>query len=225
MGRVSNVTFKLPDRSATPAYPSARKPMAKIRIESDDGHGLELPTPVRVARQLSEEDLGEFASPDLVVQAIREQENATCFALLVDMLSRRDHSTQEAREKLTRYGFRHDCIDDSIRRAESSRYLDDSRFASYFIEERKRRGWGRIRIEQELKRRGIDTSTIDGYPDAFFDACDDARRAREILAKKRIPDNRPYEKLVRFLMGRGFSYTLASDVVKERIASVGDDDL
>ena len=46
---------------------------------------------------------------------------------------------------------------------------------------------------------------------------DDLARASALLTKRRIPETRGFEKLVRFLMGKGFSYHIAADAVKARL--------
>ncbi len=97
------------------------------------------------------------------------------------------------------------------------RVLDENRFCSYFIEERKRRGWGQRKIETELKRRHVVLDDIPGYPEDFFAVEDDLARASALLAKRRVPETRGFEKLVRFLMGKGFSYHIAADAVKARL--------
>ena len=63
---------------------------------------------------------------------------------------------------------------------------------------------------------------IPGYPDDFFSVDDEVERARAVLARKRIPETRAFEKLVKHLMGKGFSYGAASDAVKERLANDAD---
>ena len=95
--------------------------------------------------------------------------------------------------------------------------MDENRFCSYFIEERKRRGWGQRKIEAELKRRHVVLDDIPGYPEDYFAVDDDLARASALLAKRRVPEARAFEKLVRFLMGKGFSYHIAADAVKVRL--------
>ena len=131
--------------------------------------------------------------------------------------NRRDHATGEVRDKLARYGFHQPAIDFAVERATEYHFLDENRFCSYFIEERKRRGWGQRKIETELKRRHVVLDDIPGYPEDYFAVEDDLARASALLAKRRVPETRGFEKLVRFLMGKGFSYHIAADAVKARL--------
>ena len=98
--------------------------------------------------------------------------------MVTEMLSRRDHATGEVRDKLARYGFHQLAIDFAVERATEYRFLDENRFCSYFIEERKRRGWGQRKIETELKRRHVVLDDIPGYPEDYF-AVEEIWRVRQ----------------------------------------------
>lgn len=156
-------------------------------------------------------------------EAVQLIERKCALTMVTEMLSRRDHATGEVRDKLARYGFRQPAIDFAVARATEYRFLDENRFCSYFIEERKRRGWGQRKIEVELKRRHVVLDDIPGYPEAYFTVDDDLTRASALLAKRRIPEARAFEKLVRFLMGKGFSYRIAADAVKARLDALSEE--
>ena len=151
--------------------------------------------------------------------AIHALEGKIWFAQLTEMLSRRDYAVLEARERLLNYGYREIEIDAALSRAIDARFLDDSRFATYFISERIRRGWGRRKIEIELKRKGVDANDLPGYPEDFFSDDDELDRAIELLSRKSIPSVRPQEKLIRHLMAKGFSYSVSSEAARRRLSS------
>ena len=151
--------------------------------------------------------------------AIHALEGKICFAQLTEMLSRRDYAVLEARERLLNYGYREIEIDAALSRAIDARFLDDSRFATYFISERIRRGWGRRKIEIELQRNGVDANDLPGYPVEFFSDDDELDRAIELLSRKSIPAVRPQEKLIRHLMTKGFSYSVSAAAARHRLSS------
>lgn len=213
-----DIEVRLPDkaRRASVSY-SAKKPMAEVTLTLENGRSREIVVPTRVGRALQAEGIPLPQDEDGAFDAIHALEGRICLTMLTEMLSRRDHGTEEARRKLALYGFRDSEIDAALTRAGELRFLDDDRFVSYFIEERKRRGWGRRKVEAELKRRGIDLETVDGWPNAFFSDDDDLTRARELLARRPIPASNAFEKLVRRLMSKGFSYAIASQAVRGHI--------
>lgn len=223
--QMTDISVRLPDASARArAAASGRKPMAEVSCTVEGGRVREIVVPVRAARLLEAEGLGLPREEQEAFDALHELEGRVCFTMLTEMLSRRDHATQEARTKLAAYGFRPQEIDAAVARAQDMRFLNDARFASYFIEERKRRGWGRRRIEVELRRRGVDVTELVGYPEAFFDDDDDLERARQLLERRSIPAGRARDKLVRHLMAKGFSYAVAAQAARMRLEQDEDAD-
>ncbi|MDY2778199.1 MAG: regulatory protein RecX [Collinsella sp.] len=220
---VIDSTVELPARQGSDFPRRRRAQTALVILDLDDSSQERIDLPVRVARALKDE-CPLSGDRDAVVSSIRSIEERVCFAVLVDALSRRDHSSRELEEKLSLQGYRSPCVHHAIERAKDARFLDDTRFARYFIEERKRRGWGRMRIERDLRTRGIDPSLLlPGYPEEFFDFDDDLERALMVLGRKAIPATNPYPKLMRFLMGKGFSASIASDAVKRVLYADGDE--
>lgn len=196
--------------------------MAEIAVVLEGGEERVIVVPVRVGRILSDEGAPVPCEVDDAFAAIHALEERVCFTVLTEMLGRRDHSVAEVREKLGAYGYRAQEVERCLARALELRFLDDDRFAGYFIEERKRRGWGRLKIEQELKRKGVDTALVAGYPEAFFSQDEDAERAGALLERKAVPEARAFEKLVRFLMGKGFSYGVAADAVRAHLDALSE---
>lgn len=215
---MTDIEVRLPDAAArASAARRGVKPMAEVSCIIENGRSREIVVPVRVGRVLDAESIGLPRAEDEAFDAIHALEGRICFTMLTEMLSRRDHAEGEVRDKLARYGFRPEEIESAIARASEMRFINDVRFAGYFIEERKRRGWGRRKIVRELVQRGVCLEELEGYPEAFFDDEDDLDRARAILQRKRIPDGRAFEKLVRHLMGKGFSYSTAATAVRAHL--------
>ncbi|QWT16995.1 recombination regulator RecX [Collinsella sp. zg1085] len=207
------VFFPTKDERAHYSGFSHSKPRARLIFELDDSSERELKIPVRVGRQLVEEGLELPQELEAGFQELYALETKVALQMIGEMLSRRDYATQEIRQKLCGYGFRDTEIERSIERAVELGFLNDIRFASFFIESRKRQGLGQLKIELELRRRGISIEDIPGYPEVFFSQEDDYERAYSLLRKKSIPSLRAYEKLLRFLISKGFSYALAKDIV------------
>lgn len=215
---MTDIEVRLPDRKRASSSLSSRKPMAEVSCIMENGCSREIVVPVRVGRILMGDAIPLPLPEDEAFDAIHALEGRICFNLMTEMLSRRDYATGELREKLRLYGYRDEEIDPCLDRARDLRFVNDARFASYFIEERKRRGWGRVKIERELKMRGVSLDDIPDYPDAYFSEDDDLERAVALLGRKRVPDSRAYEKLVRHLMSKGFAYSVAAEATRRRLA-------
>lgn len=185
-----------------------------------------LPVALSLGRVLLRERGTTFdpqSAPELL-DAVHEREAALAWEWLVAALNRRDLTRDEARERLRREGYGPGSIDSAVNRAVESRFIDDLRYADTFTRQRKAMGWGRARIERELARRGVRVADVDGWSEAHFDSGDEAERAREVLLRRSVPERNPYEKLVRFLVARGFDYAVAKAAAAERIDGDGEDD-
>lgn len=206
-------------RAAASGYRAA----ASIHLEYTDGTSEDISLPVRVARAVADEPPTLPASREEVLESLAVIEARVCFAVTVDLLSRRDHAEEELSRKLKRSGYRKPAIGSAIARARENRFVDNGRFAAYFIEERKRQGWGRRRIELELSRRGIRAEDVPGYPEDFFSDEEDLERACALLARKSLPSMHTRDKLMRFLVSKGFSYGIAADAVRRRLDGCEDE--
>lgn len=196
----------------------ARKPLA--RIETADSESIFVP--VCVARRLDGADGPEPGSRAELLYEVRTLSDECAWSKLVDLVSRRDYSQKEAADRLVREGFSRDCASRAVERGVASRVVNDARFAEYFVRAKVSAGWGPMRIERELSRRGVPIEDVPGWPDEFFGDEGPTQRARELIERKPVPRENAYPKLVCFLVSRGFSLSVAKDVVSERLARDGD---
>lgn len=220
MANVCSATVEYPAKKAssfTTGY-RAKKPKAKIEFCLDDDSNWTKWTPVKAARVFIKNQPSYPCDKSAALDAVKDIELKCAKNQIMEMLGRRDYSAFELTDKLSIYGYRQETIDIALRRVQELHFQNDDRFTRYFIEERKRRGWGRRKIEVELKRKGIDVGSIPGYPESYFSEDDDTARAQALISRKSIPENRAFEKLVRFLMNKGFSYSISASVVKDYIS-------
>ena len=212
---VASYAVTLPERTSLGIGRS--KPKARLEAHLETGPVMEIKLPVAAARLLRSRDIAVPCDKDEFFAAVRALEVRCAKEVLAAKLDRRDFTRLEAQQRLMRDGFLPDIAEEAVAWACDHRFIDDGRYALFFIESKKRAGWGKRRIERELSARGVEVEGIEGYPEAFFDDDSDAERALKLLERKRVPEVRPYEKLVRFLVGKGFDYRCASEAVKRRL--------
>ena len=101
-------------------------------------------------------------------------------------------------------------------------YIDEARYACAFVRDKFRYNrWGRTRIRQELRLRGIDPDTVARALQELPD--DDEQEAlRQLLARKRPTvrgknDREINLKLIRFALSRGFSMDLIGKVLQTEV--------
>lgn len=100
--------------------------------------------------------------------------------------------------------------DEIISRLFSKGYLDDQKFAEWYVENRfVKKGVSRKRLKMELMKKGIDVGRVD----EVLDGRDDESEIRKMIEKKRSKyDN---DKLMAYLCRQGFSYDMVKRVVEE----------
>ena len=74
---------------------------------------------------------------------------------IMDFLSRREHSSREILNKMSNRVESKEMLLDSIKELVDDGLLSDERFAESYFQSRKNKGYGPLRIRNELKQRGI----------------------------------------------------------------------
>jgi regulatory protein len=117
----------------------------------------------------------------------------------------RDRSEAELRERLRRAGFRDLIVEQVMNEALAVGLVDDRRFIQVYVASKRRSGWGRVRIEQELRRYGIELGRYGGYLEEFFSEGDELERACACLEGfySRAKDQKAAR--YRHLLTKGFS--------------------
>ena len=143
---------------------------------------------------------------------------ATSADAAMDSLARllvvRERSLKEAQDRLLEKGYEEHTVASALDRALACGLLDDARFAQTYIKGKLSAGWGQKRIERELYRFGIATEMIDGYPDDFFCEDEQVEQALEALKKHRSRSKNPKQAAYRYLIGKGYSSSVASSAVR-----------
>jgi regulatory protein len=138
------------------------------------------------------------------------------------LLTYRPRSRRELEEKLRDREFADDIVDSVVDLCARLGYLDDARFAEQWARSRVRlRGFGRRRIEQELRNKGIDRETVRDALDRLFEDSSEAEVARKEAEKKlkslsRFDPEVRRRRLAGFLERKGFS----SEIIRSILRSV-----
>lgn len=136
-------------------------------------------------------------------------------ARMEELVGRRDLSARELSERLARDGYPTPVVDEIVSRSCEAGVLDDARYGAAFARSKVLSGWGRLRIERELRRRGVDPAEVPGWPEEFCDAPDERERALALASRRRLTGKNDFQKVARFLSARGFAPGLAADVARE----------
>ena len=134
------------------------------------------------------------------------------------LLNRRSYSKYEIINKLKIKGFSKNVISDIIFWLEKKEYIDDELFATMWAQSRmKNKPIGRYRLNQELKRKGINQEIINKVLDKIYNNVDELTLARDLVNKKitslklkNISVNP--DRIYNFLLRRGFPREISKKI-------------
>jgi regulatory protein len=141
----------------------------------------------------------------------------------VRILSNRDHSKYELKQKLRQRGFGSRVINTVIGECERFNYINDQRTADVYISQLKRKGFGKRYIRMALKKKRLSGTAIENILEQNCSEDDEFEIAGRLLEKKmkifeREADlKKRSDKIYRFLYSRGFSPAVISYLVRNEV--------
>ena len=143
----------------------------------------------------------------------KETTEQEAYLQLAALCAQAEHCQQEMRDKMKRWEMAPEVQERVIARLIKERYIDDERYARAFVKDKIRYNkWGRRKVQQGLWMKHID----DDIQQRVLSEVDDAeylavlkpllkQKAKSIKAEN---DYELTQKLVRFALGRGFTYDI-----------------
>ena len=143
----------------------------------------------------------------------KEMTEQEAFLQLAALCAQAEHCEQEMRDKLKRWGVDESAQDRIIQRLIRERYIDNERYARAFVKDKIRYNkWGRRKVQQALWLKRIDKDIQQRVLDEI-DEKEYLDVLRPLLKQKRKTtkaesDYELNQKLVRFALGRGFTFDI-----------------
>ena len=193
------------------------RPRATLVITSPT-HGEErLTIPVAVGRSLEamvREGHAPLRGRSELLYELRERSQRAAATRAEALVGKRDYSARELERKLADDGY-----GEQVRTALVARYcelgiVDDARYGAVYARSKLSAGWGPQRIERELAHKGIELASIPGWPDEFIEGDALEERAYALACRRGVSERNGYEKLVRFLLGKGYAMSVARKVAR-----------
>ncbi len=150
-----------------------------------------------------------------------------------DYLGKRIHSAQELRTKLLRKKYDSDLINVTLDELRNFKYLDDTKFAEIFIEEKIRlKSWGRTKLKSELAKRGISNAIIASVLlEKFPEELEEFELAFRLGEKKylslinrNLEKQKLVQKIYSFLLAKGYSFDICKKVMEKIFSSPLDEE-
>ena len=105
-----------------------------------------------------------------------------------------------------------------VTRLLDQRYLDDPAFASTYTRLRQEnQSFGKRRVQHELSRKGVQGGLVASTIESAYAQVSEEDLARRYIARKRIAkpqDEKQTARLIRRLVGAGFSFAIISKLLK-----------
>ena len=121
-----------------------------------------------------------------------------------------ERCSSEVSNKLQQWGATSDEIEQILTHLQSSGYIDEARYCSAFAHDKVRyQGWGRMKIRAALFAKHLPpaliTNTLHTLDESeYFNTLQQVANTKKRTIKSNDPMAR--EKLIRFLLQRGFTY-------------------
>ena len=129
-----------------------------------------------------------------------------------------EYCVADIRKMMSRWELPEGADERIVKRLQTERYIDECRYAHAYVRDKFRYNhWGWVRIERELRMRGIAQAFIDEAKEEISEE-DSLSTLRKLIEAKRrtVKGKNDYEinaKLFRFAMRRGFSYDDINEVL------------
>lgn len=135
-------------------------------------------------------------------------------------LSRQAQSEKQIRDKLSRKEFEGEEIDEAIKKLKDLGFVNDQKFAQDFVRQSKLgKPKGKHRLRLELIKKGIDKEIITevletGFSEGEQEELIDSAAKAYLKKIKNLPREKAYQRLMGYLLRRGFDYEKVSKAVK-----------
>ncbi len=135
-------------------------------------------------------------------------------------LAYRPRSEAEVRAKLTQLGFPNKVIEATVRKLHSLNFVNDKTFArNWALGRVEGRGYGPLRIDRELRQKGIAKSLVNEVLRKTFGPEEGKERARVLLEKrfrcKDLSDKRVLRRAIAFLQRRGYRDSVIAELLRQ----------
>lgn len=143
-----------------------------------------------------------------------------CLAKLRSWCSLRDRASSEVRERGAREGLDGTQLEAALQTLRAEHYIDDERFAASFVSGHVRiKKWGRIKVRQALRQKGISDALIQAACRQEIDEDDYLETLKSLLQRKAPPAVLSHpagrQKLTRYALQKGYEYELIAAAINE----------
>lgn len=189
-----------------------------IILHLDNGEKLYLSLEVFMKNGLRR---GDEISEDRFALFVRENRKYFVRISALRYLANRMHSSHELKIKLVKKKYEKEIVNEVVDELNKRGLINDYAFAVSYAEENIRNKlWGKNKVKAGLIQKSISGDIIDTVLSELFTEDDEIENAVQLAAKKlktlqsrKYDANKTKQKLITFLMARGYNYELIKNVL------------
>lgn len=162
--------------------------------------------------------VNEEFDKERLLEIIKAENLSKCKDTALRTVERSYKTEKEIKDKLLLKEFDEDTVEETLEFLREYGFIDDSKFVKMFVKDHIR-NQGRNKIKYLLSQKGIDKCLIE---EAFLDLEkeDEVERAFILgekkylsISKREDDDFKIKNKITRYLLGRGYDYSIAKEVI------------
>lgn len=168
---------------------------------------------LHTGRVLTSEEQQEIVDEDRIAKAKGRA---------LDYLAHKPRTEAEVHRKLQQKDYPPSVIERVVAYLRDRGYLNDAEYTEEYVRRRfSVKGYGPVRIEQELRKRGVDRTLVEATVEDFFAEADPLAAARAHAEKgwsrigREDDPRKRRDKLYRYLTRRGYTYDTVRQVIDE----------
>ena len=166
---------------------------------------------LKVSKSLDLEEMNKIVEDDNFMKAKNDA---------LKFIERSYKTEKELREKLLKKGYEVKTIDKVMDFTKQYDFVNDKRYAEMYMKEKGQLS-GINKIKYDLIRKGIDNDIIKELQSSMSEASESegaivlARKKYLMLSKRETDRKKINEKMLRFLVGKGYNWETAKNTLKK----------
>lgn len=154
-----------------------------------------------------------------IEQIEKEEVIAKAFNSAANFLKTRERSAKEIKNKLKTKDYSESIIEKVLEKLERLDIVNDKRFAEMFVRDRmKLKPKGKKVLSLELAQKGIDRNIVEEVLGEMLGGDNELELAKKVLEKaerkySNLEGNIKRDKIVKYLLSKGFSYNLVEKII------------
>ncbi len=187
-----------------------RKSLSAIFIDGE--YALKLDTETVITERLK---IGVEIDDDRLLELIKASDAKRAKEKALWLISYRDHSEGELRQKLLR-DFGEEAVDKAVHRLCELGLINDENFARKYAQSLSHKHMSQRQIQQKLRQKGLDRDlTSEAVEDLDLDEKEEIRALINKKYLRKLSDEGDLRRTIAALQRRGFGYSDIRSVIEE----------